>query len=249
MLADEVSHMIDRSTCCRDLHVHGFPGPGSKDINSNFLSFIDDLSSLFLIMPGTFATPAIAMDQAPTIPKQIDYPSFPAEIRNKIMDFTLRPGHIYPQRTRSGVQILAASRQHRNDGHLTYYSDNIFHMPLGDNYQEILEKYRPEHRELVRRVTLTWSILDVNEKIKSLPMICKRRSLDSGNTQEAGMVRWLRDLWDDKFKAISHLFPNREEIRVEFPRFKPSAEVLRPRGLQHATEAQYWPASLRARPC
>lgn len=151
------------------------------------------------------------------------------------MDFALRPGDIYPPCTRSGVQILAASRQHYNDGHLMYYSANIFHMPLGDNHQEILPKYRPGNRRLVRRVTLTCSILDLNDKIASLPVIRKRCSMVLENTQVAGMLCWLRDLWDDKFKAISRIFPNREEIRVEFPHFKPSTEVLRLRGLRNAT--------------
>jgi len=140
--------MIYRSICCRDLHLHGFPGPGSKDNSSKLLYFINDPSSLFPIMPDTFPIPAIAMDQAPTVPKQIDYSSFPPEIRNKIIDFALRPGHIHPPYTRSGVQILATNRQHYKIGHVTYYSDNIFHMPHGDSYKDILQKYRPEHRNL-----------------------------------------------------------------------------------------------------
>lgn len=197
-------------------------------------------------MPDSFLTPAIAMDQAPTIPKKIDYSSFPAEIRNKIMDFALRPGHIHPPHTQSGVQLLATSRQHYNEGHLMYYSDNIFHMPCGDNYQEILEKYQPKHRKLVRRVTLTCSVLDLNEDIVTPPGFGIRHSMDLDRRQVAAMVTWLRKLWRDKYNAVSRTFPNVEEIRIGFPHFKPSIQVIRIRGLQHAFEKHFWPAIERA---
>lgn len=62
----------------------------------------------------------------------------------------------------------------------------------------------------------------------------------------ASMTRELRHIWDDKFKAIPRIFPILEEIRTEFPHFKPSTAVLRIKGLRHATEAQYWPAIERA---
>ena len=188
----------------------------------------------------------MVMDQAPTIPKQIDYASLPPEIRNRILDFALRPGHIHPPYTRSGVQILATNHQHYNDGHLMYYSDNVFHMPCGDNYEKILEKYQPEHRKLVRRVTLTCGVLDLTKDIATLPDLWKRYLMHSEHRQVAGMVRWLRDLWHDKYKSILRIFPNREEIRVEFPHFKPSTQVLRTRGLRHAFERHFWPAIERA---
>jgi len=162
------------------------------------------------------------------------------------MDFAHRPGHIHPPYTRSGVQILATNRRHYNDGHLMYYSDNTFHMPHGDNYQEILQKYRPEHRYLIRRVTLTCSILDLNGKATTPIHTCYCCSTDSQHGLLPSMTRELRHLWDSKFKAISRIFPNREEIRVEFPHFKPSPELVRPRGLRHAWETHYWPAIERA---
>ncbi len=40
---------------------------------------------------------------APPLLYQIDYPSFPPEIRNKIMEFVLLLGHIHPPYSRNGV--------------------------------------------------------------------------------------------------------------------------------------------------
>lgn len=197
-------------------------------------------------MPEAFLIPATAVDQAPMIPKQINYPSFPAEIRNKIMDFALRPGHIHPPYTQSGVQLLATSRQYYNEGHLMYYSDNIFHIPCGDNYQEVLEKYQVEHRKLVRRVTLTCSVLDLNEEIVTPPGFGICNSMDLDRRQIYGMVRRLRPLWRDKYNAVSRIFPNVEEIRIKFPHFKPTTEVLRTRAPKHPFERRFWPAIERA---
>jgi len=245
-LLDEVLNIIYRGICCRDLHLHGFQGPGSKDNISKLLCFIDDPSSLFPIMPGTSPKPAIAMDQGPTMPKQIDYFSFPPEIRNKIMDFALRPAHIHPPYTRSCVQILATNRQHYKIGHVTYYADNIFHMPLGVNYGEFPEKYRFEHRKLVRRVTLTCSILDLIEETATSSPTRKCCSIYAEYDQVPSMTRELKHIWDNRFQAISRIFPYREEISVEFPHFKPSPELLRARAWRHASETPYWPAIERA---
>lgn len=45
------------------------------------------------------------------------------------------------------------------------------------------------------------------------------------------MTRELRHIWDNRFQAISRIFPNREEIRVKFPHFKPSPEAPPRKGL------------------
>lgn len=42
---------------------------------------------------------------------EIDYPSFPPKIRNKIMEFALLPGDVYPPYSRNGVQFLATNRK------------------------------------------------------------------------------------------------------------------------------------------
>ncbi len=64
------------------------------------------------------AAPTIMPNRAPPLPYQIDYPSFPPEIRNKIMEFVLMPGDIHPPYSRNGVQLLATSRQNYEDGHV-----------------------------------------------------------------------------------------------------------------------------------
>jgi len=60
------------------------------------------------------------------------------------------------------------------------------------------------------------------------------------------MKRELGHIWDNRFQAISRIFPNREDIRVQFPHFKPSPELLRARAWRHASETHYWPAIERA---
>jgi len=60
------------------------------------------------------------------------------------------------------------------------------------------------------------------------------------------MTRKLRHIWENRFKAISRIFPNREEIRVEFPHFRAPPELLGARAWRHASETHYWPAMERA---
>ena len=150
-----------------------------------------------------------------TIPNAINYPSFPAEIRRMIMRFALQPGYVHPPYARSGVQLLAANREHYEEGHVIYYSKNVFHIPRKVEDLELLRKYRSKHLSLIRRVKLTLSIIDVYEELvqdivaNSLPREVSERCQIASNL--------LREIWYAKFHAITQLFPHLEELHIVFP--------------------------------
>lgn len=146
---------------------------------------------------------------APPVPYQIDYPSFPPEIRNKIMEFALVPGDIHPPYSRNGVQLLATSRQNYEDGHIMYYSDNVFHIRRGHSYLRLLEKYQPKHLQLVRRVTLTFDFHDLEETIND-PCLGKASPYRIPRSL-------LHNLWKRKLVCVQALFPGLEELRSKFP--------------------------------
>ena len=151
-------------------------------------------------------------------PASIDYPSFPAEIRNKIMGFALRPsgGVIHPPYSRSGVQLLATNRQQYEDGHVMYYSDNIFRIPRSREELELLRNYQPKHLSLVRRVRLVCNILDAYEELDYRDIRVWWLPSDVILDWCEDITISLRGIWFAKFRAVSQLFPNLEELQVTF---------------------------------
>jgi len=166
-----------------------------------------DLPLLHKITSNT--GPTTMPSHAPPLPYQIDYPSFPPEIRNKIMEFVLVPGDIHPPYSRNGVQLLATSRQNYEDGHVMYYSDNVFHIPRGRDPRRLLDKYQQKHLQLVRRVTLAFDFLDLEGAIND-------KCLHKGSAYRIPRSL-LKDLWILKLISMQALFPGLVEVRAKFP--------------------------------
>lgn len=152
---------------------------------------------------------------APPVPYQIDYPLFPPEIRNKIMEFALVPGDIHPPYSRNGVQLLATSRQNYEDGHVMYYSDNVFHIPRGRDPRRLLDKYQLKHLKLIRHVKLTCTILDIYEELFADPATAWDRKTQQSRLRHA--INCLPATWIRKKLSIQSIFPNFEDLRVDFP--------------------------------
>lgn len=160
------------------------------------------------------------MDPTSTITYKIDYPSLPPEIRNQIMRYALSPGHIHPSYTRCGVQLLATNRQNYEDGHIMFYSDNVFHVPRFKNgYTGLLHHYQPKHLNLIRRVQLACSILDLD---KESTEECARSKPPSDIHERRQILGWLSQLWISRVLTLPRILPSLDELSVKLPDYKPS---------------------------
>ena len=101
---------------------------------------------------------------------KMGYFALPLELRNQIMDLVLEPGHIHlptpdaaDRQSYPGFQLLATSSQAYSEGHVQFYSNNIFHLPPGPlcHTKQILKHYQPKHLDLIRRVTVRCSLCDL----------------------------------------------------------------------------------------
>ena len=118
--------------------------------------------------------------------RKTPYISLPAEIRNRIMDYALAPGDVYLatkadpanwtgskastsgcEGPTSGCQMLATCKQIYMEGHEVFYAGNNFHLPAGPikGFLNWYEALRPEHRDLIRSVTIDMSILDLTPSV------------------------------------------------------------------------------------
>jgi len=142
-------------------------------------------------------------------------PRSPPETRNKIMEFVLVPGEIHSPYSRTGVQLLATSRQNYEEGHVMYYSDNIFHIPRGRCYLQLLVAYSKKHLKLIRHVNFTCTILDIFEELFLNPT--KVRTHEIQETELRRAIRILPGRWIFKKLYIQRTFPNLEDLRADFP--------------------------------
>lgn len=131
------------------------------------------------------------------------------------MEFALVPGDVYPPYTRSGVKLLATNRQNYEDGHVIYYSDNVFHIPCGQNPCQLLAKYQPKHLQLVRHAKLTCTSLDIYEELFVDPAMTWSQSTEQNKLHHA--INCLPATWIRKKLFIQSIFPNLEDLRVDFP--------------------------------
>ena len=107
--------------------------------------------------------------------KEIGLLTLPGEIRNQIMDLALVPGHIYisnemqaVDRKRSpafvpGCQILATCTQLYQEGHISFYSRNMFHLAPGPLSASLDYFGRLDRRDqdLIDKVSIEISIMDL----------------------------------------------------------------------------------------
>lgn len=146
---------------------------------------------------------------------QIDFPSFPPQIRNRIMDYVLRPGDIHLPYTRNGIQLLAASKQCYMESHAPFYSDNNFHIPHGQNYSNFLDAYHPKQLHLMRKLTLTCGVLDLDDDMIDHAITAYQTS--TGIYASHYLTNKLEQLWINKLCDILRYCPNLKDIRINFP--------------------------------
>ena len=165
--------------------------------------------------------------QRTTKPKQINYPLFPPEIRNRIMYFVLRPGNIHLGYSKNGIQLLATNRQNYENGHIMYYSDNMFHIPHSPDYNRVLERYQSKHLKLVRRITLSYSILDLSDSLVTKHIPVSLPSTFGESDFRDSTASDIRKLWIERFLAMQRFFPKLEEFRIDFSDLEPHREWLK----------------------
>ena len=186
------------------------------------------------------------------------YFSLPAEIRNQITSFALTGGHVYleaksyPRKLRSNdrkplngpsapaANFLATCRQAYAEGHVMFYTQNTFHLPIGslEETKEVLAKIKPEHVAMMRNVTLGLTLLDLTPSIARMveaeasPSLRAQgralnewrgtnavdaRTLEHHKTSHAYMVslrQVLKTCWVEKLQFARKAFRGLKELRV-----------------------------------
>ena len=154
--------------------------------------------------------------------EKIEFFSFPREIRNRIMEFALVPGHIYfSEKTRPvrsdgspeflpACQILATCKQLYQEGHVSFYSSNMFHFapgPLSASWK-YFGRLNSRHQDLIERVSIEMSFMDLT------PPVLKRiekafyqnhgQSIAHAEADEVAtyVQNALRYLWNEKIAGI-----------------------------------------------
>lgn len=96
-----------------------------------------------------------------------------------------------------------------------YYSENVFHIPRSRGYLRLLDNYQPKHLKLIRHVKLTCTILDTYEELFVNPArVWDRKTLQS---QLRHAINCLPATWIRKKLSIQSLFPDLEDLQVDFP--------------------------------
>ena len=152
------------------------------------------------------------------------------------MDYALTPGEVYLatktdpanwtgsktstcgcEGPTSGFQILATCKQLYMEGHEVYYASNNFHLPPGpvEGFLKWYEALRPNHRDLIRSVTIDFSILDLTpsvlEQCESSYRERYKQSMTQSNYTRAKydtlniVIDTLRDLWMEKMAEVYKL--------------------------------------------
>lgn len=190
---------------------NALPDP-PRDIHSvkRYYNLIDDYVAM-LFPTNEAPTPKRLKQTSASSSQQIDFPSFPPEIRNRIMDFVLRPGDIYRTYSRNGIQLLATCHENYRNGYLMYYADNIFHLPRGRHHQGFINRYNRTNRALIRRMKITCSMWDLEEILANPPEAPSYRD-DSFETAHE-----LRNIEFERLVAIARFFPGLEELCLDFP--------------------------------
>ena len=154
---------------------------------------------------------------------KLGFLDLPGEVRNQIMDLALVPGHVYFS-TRiqpldpinrlpawvSGYQLLATCRQIYLEGHVRFYSKNLFHLAPGPLVESMkfFGRLRQEHNDLLRKVSIDISFLDLTptvlERIEKVFHQNRKQSIaDADNSIIARYVtNGLRELWTEKITAV-----------------------------------------------
>ena len=203
-------------------------------------SYMDSILALMRTKPFTwkefFHSPMFIQRDNGLWARKTPYLSLPGEIRNRIMDYALSPGEVYLatkadpanwtgsktstsgcEGTTSVCQILATCKQLYMEGHEAYYAGNSFHLPPGpvEGFLKWYEALRPNHRDLIRSVTIDFSILDLTpsvlEQCESSYRERYKQSMTQSNYTRAKydtlniVIDTLRDLWIEKMAEVYRL--------------------------------------------
>ena len=181
------------------------------------------ITKAFLSAPPEMATPM----------SPIDLLSIPPDIRNQITDLVLKPGHIHFPKADAkvkssypGFQLLAANHQTYSEGHLQFYSDNIFHLPAGliRHTEQAFARYQPKHLALIRYVTTDCGLHDLADA-SLLSELVFQGNMRAGSPSILGLrpvFNYIEDsnelpsMWIDKLLFVLDHFPNIEELHVNF---------------------------------
>ena len=164
-------------------------------------------------------------------PTKLCYFSLPGEVRNKIMNYVLVPGDIYPRSpvsetptrnpdapfkagSRPGVQLIATCKQAYHEGHSLLYSLNTFHLPPTTTFLWA-DRLQAKHKALVKRISIT---LGLNESTPA--MLNQIESSMSKRVRQKHGILWaeeisdaLVELWKSKLGYIA-AWTSLEEIEL-----------------------------------
>ena len=188
-------------------------------------------------MGGTLSSPLPTMEfnSLAADPSKLSYFSFPGEIRNKIMDYVLVPGEIYPFRpalttstgssdtvvkveSHPGIQLIATCRQAYHEGHRLFYSSNTFHLPPTMTF-EWPDRLQAKHKAMIKRISITIGLDELipemlHEFESSMPVdVGKMVGQMSGDQLAGPVARVLLYGWISKFRYIA-AWSSLEEIEL-----------------------------------
>ena len=152
-------------------------------------------------------------------PSKLGYFSLPGEIRNKIVKYVLVPGDIHPHRpelatstqspdstaiveSRPGIQLMATCKQAYQEGHMLYYSSNIFHLPPVDTFGWV-DRLQPKHKAMIKRVRFPIGLVNLS------PALLDRVDSDMSEDPLVRDMNWwsavadtMLDVWKSKLEYI-----------------------------------------------
>ncbi|KAG7002439.1 hypothetical protein G7Y79_00027g061310 [Physcia stellaris] len=149
---------------------------------------------------------------------KIAYMDLPGEIRNRIMDFALVPGHIYFSTKSQPIdcknspifvpacQLLATCRQAYNEGYVSFYNRNVFHLAPGPFLAsaEYFLRLRWKHQHLIGKISIEMSVIDLTPSVlKTIEIAFYQNQRQSIARADNALVvcyimNALRDLWTEK---------------------------------------------------
>ena len=160
--------------------------------------------------------------------------SLPGEIRNQIMDLVLVPGDVFfsnikmqpLERERCPVsqprcQVLATCRQLYQEGHVPFYSQNVFHLapgPLSASW-DYIKRLDSRHQDLINKVSVDLSIMDLTpavlEGIEAAFYADHGQSIADADFHRVNsyVISALGDLWAAKLADVSNT-ENFQTIRL-----------------------------------
>ena len=168
---------------------------------------------------------------------------FPPELRNKILSLALTGGHVYLRsssdsgklshkpktvdselKSTPAINLLATCRQAYDEGHVMYYSDNVFHLPPGrcEDMKEVLAKIKPEHLTMMKHVVLRLSLLDLTPSVLREVEEELSTALPMTPSTSYSLADALWKIWVEKLSHARSTLENLGEVRVTLSQENPN---------------------------